>query len=155
MQIPPVARLHTDVDAITVQLGVDLVGLCGIHQFLQHVARADAPALGFDRDVGGWVVVRLEEVVGGEVGGEVGGDELGVLSAGLCGGERGLVRLGLFFGGREGDGGVWAGVRGRGIGEGPKREEEGVGMSGMSARVGPVPQRCLSPIDHSNARSRN
>lgn len=83
MQIPPIPRLHTDINAITIQLGIDLVRLCGIHEFFQDVARADAPALGFDGDVGGGVVVRLEEVVGGEVGAEVGGDELGVLTAGL------------------------------------------------------------------------
>ena len=83
MQIPLVPRLHAHVDAERIRLRIDLVRLGGIHELFEDVAGADAPAFGFDGDVGGGVVVGLEEVVGGKVGGEVGGDELGVLSAGL------------------------------------------------------------------------
>lgn len=39
--------------------------------------------MGFDGDVGGWLVVGLQEIVGFETGGAVGDDELAVLAAGL------------------------------------------------------------------------
>lgn len=85
MQIPRIARLHPHEQPETVQLRVDLVRLGGFFQLLEHVARTDAPAFVLDGDVGGRVVVGLEEEFGVEVGGEVGGDELGVLAAGLRG----------------------------------------------------------------------
>ena len=85
MQIPRIARLHADVHAEGIRLGIDLVGLGGVLEPLEHVAGANAPAVVLDRDVGGGVVVGLQEVAAVEVGGEVGGDELGVLTARLGG----------------------------------------------------------------------
>lgn len=64
MQIATIARLHTDIDAITIQLWIDLVRLGGIHQFLEDIAGPDAPAFGLDGDIGGRVIVRLQQIVG-------------------------------------------------------------------------------------------
>ena len=85
MQIPRIASLHGDVNSEGVGLGVDLLRGSRIVEFFEEFTGTDAPAVVLHCDVGGWVVVRLEEIVGGEVRGEVGGDELGVLAAGLGG----------------------------------------------------------------------
>lgn len=83
MQVSRIARLHMDVESEAVRFRIHLICLGGVFQFVQHFARTDAPAFVSDADVGGWVVVGLEEVGGFEVGGEVGCDELLVLTAGL------------------------------------------------------------------------
>lgn len=70
-----------------VRLGINLVREGGVFEFFQRLARADAPAIGFDADESRRMIMGLEEEVGVKVGGEVGGDELRVLPAGLVQGK--------------------------------------------------------------------
>ena len=68
MQVSWITRLHGDVHAEGVRLGVHFIGFGRALELLQHVAWANAPAVVLDCDVSGWVVVGLEEVFAVDVG---------------------------------------------------------------------------------------
>lgn len=59
MEVPGVASLHVHVQAEGVRLGINLVRKSWIFKFLQRLARADAPAIGFHANEGRRVIVGL------------------------------------------------------------------------------------------------
>lgn len=59
VQVPCVASLHVHIQPEGVRLGIDLVREGWVFKFLQRLARADAPAIGFDADEGRWMVMGL------------------------------------------------------------------------------------------------
>lgn len=73
--------MHVQPERIA--LGIYLVRLRRILQFLEGFAGTNAPAVCLYTNEGRRVIVGLEKVVGVEVGGKIGGDELGVLTSGL------------------------------------------------------------------------
>jgi hypothetical protein len=83
MQIPMIARLHVNIQPVTVRLRVHLFGTrTHRRQFRKHLSRADSPPFGPDCDVSSRLVVRLQEIVGFAVGAQVLRNELLVLAAG-------------------------------------------------------------------------
>jgi hypothetical protein len=68
MQISLIASLHVNVQSERVGLRVNLISLRRVVQLLQHLARADTPALILDANVGRRVIVSLEEVRRVEMG---------------------------------------------------------------------------------------
>lgn len=68
MIVAHVARVHADEESELVQAGIDIVGLGGVVEGLQHVWRSRPPSISLDLDVGRLLVRCLEEIAGVQLG---------------------------------------------------------------------------------------